>query len=79
MNDGTADQQPEMPEASFAMLVTTLAMQTGSALGQIPDPVSGQPQINKPVAKHFIDTLSMLETKTKGNLDDTEQEMLTLV
>ena len=77
MNDGTADPQPEMPEASFAMLVTTLAMQTGSALGQIPDPVSGKPQINKPVAKHFIDTLSMLETKTKGNLDDTEQEMLT--
>ena len=67
----------EMPEASFAMLVTTLAMQAGSALGQFPDPTTGKPQINKPVAKHFIDTLVMLEEKTKGNLDKQESEMVT--
>lgn len=68
---------PEMPPASFSMLVTTLAMQAGVALGQMPDPSTGKPQINKPVAKHFIDTLALLEEKTKGNLDKDENEMLT--
>lgn len=71
------EPEMEMPEASFQMLVTTLTMQAGSALGQFPDPVTGKPQINKPVAKHFIDTLVVLEEKTKGNLDAQESEMLT--
>lgn len=67
---------PQMPPASFSMLVTTLAMQAGVALGQMPDPSSGKPQINKPIAKHFIDTLALLEEKTKGNLEKEESEML---
>ena len=75
-SDDNAEQM-EMPEASFSMLITTLAMQAGSALGQFPDPVSGKPQINKPVAKHFIDTLALLEEKTSGNLDKQESELLT--
>ncbi len=72
-----AEPQADLPEASFAMLVTTLAMQAGASLGQIPDPVSGKPKLNKPVAKHFIDTLALLELKTKGNLDKEESEILT--
>ena len=74
---GANDAMPEMPPASFSMLVTTLAMQAGVGLGQMPDPSTGQPQINKPVAKHFIDTLALLEEKTKGNLDKEETELLT--
>ena len=66
----------EMPPASMPMLITTLATQALSSLGQIPDPVEGQPVIQKAVAKHFIDTLAMLEEKTKGNLTDEENEML---
>jgi hypothetical protein len=37
-------------------------------LGQVPDPFSGKPECNLPVARHFIDTLAVLEEKTKGNL-----------
>ena len=79
LQDDPADQgaEPEMPEATFSMLVTTLTMQAGAALGQFPDPSSGKPQINKPVAKHFIDSLVVLEEKTKGNLDKEESELLT--
>jgi hypothetical protein len=45
-------------------------------LGQMPDPATGESKVNKPFAKHYIDTLEMLETKTKGNLDDQESAML---
>lgn len=67
----------EMPPASFPMLVSTLATQSLVALGQLPDPYSGQPELNLPVAKHFIDTLAILEQKTNGNLSDEESAMLT--
>ena len=45
-------------------------------LGQMPDPGSGKTSINKPYAKHYIDTLDMLSEKTKGNLSDDEKKML---
>ena len=47
-----------------------------SLLGHIPDPESGKASINKPYAKHYIDTLEMLSEKTKGNLSDDESAMI---
>jgi len=44
-------------------------------LGQIPDPTTGKASVDKPIAKHYIDTLEMLEQKTKGNVDDEEAKM----
>ena len=67
---------PQLPEASFSMLVTTLAMQAGASLGQFPDPATGKPKIEKPLAKHYIDTLAVLEEKTKGNLDKEEADLI---
>jgi len=72
---GGSDEM-QMPPASMPVLITTLATQALSNLGQIPDPIEGKPVIRKPIAKHFIDTLSLLEEKTKGNLSDEENEML---
>ena len=75
-NSDGDDAAMEMPPASIPMLVTTLATQALSNLGHFPDPFEGKPVIRKPLAKHFIDTLSMLEEKTKGNLTGDESEML---
>lgn len=72
-SEGEASQ---LPEASFSMLVTTLAMQAGASLGQFPDPTTGKPKIEKPIAKHYIDTLAVLEDKTKGNLDKEESDLI---
>lgn len=66
----------DAPEASFPMLVTTMATQALANLGQFPDPIENKPVIRKPLAKHFIDTLDMLEEKTKGNLSSEESELL---
>ena len=72
-----AEELPErdFPPASFSMLVTTLSAQAMTALGFFPDP-SGESKPNRAMAKHFIDTLGVLEEKTVGNLDDEEKNML---
>ncbi|MFT5299565.1 MAG: hypothetical protein ACI814_000338 [Mariniblastus sp.] len=62
----------ELPPANFMVLMSTLATQAMGAMGLIPDPATGQPSVNLPMAKHFIDMLAMLQEKTKGNLDEEE-------
>lgn len=72
----TDQSEPELPPASFSILVSTLSTQALASMGYIPDP-SGNPMTNLPMAKHFVDTLAVLEEKTKGNLDDEESGLLT--
>jgi len=67
---------PPPPPASFEMLVSMLFSQAMAMLGHIPDPQSGQTSTNKPYAKYTIDTLEVLSQKTKGNLSDDEDKML---
>ena len=75
-NEASTDSMPEPPPASFSVLVTMLFTQAMGMLGQMPDPATGEAKVNTPFAKHYIDTLEMLESKTKGNLDDQEKGML---
>ena len=75
----TPDEQANdgIPPASFPLLVSTLASQALSGLGAIPDPIENRPIVRLDLAKHMIDTLSMLEEKTQGNLSEEESQMLT--
>jgi len=66
---------PELPPASFATLVHSLTAQALASLGQIPD-ADGKTKIEIGLGKHFIDTLVVLEEKTKGNLDKEEADAL---
>lgn len=61
----------ELPPASFATLVHSLTAQALASLGQIPD-AEGKTSVEMELGKHFIDTLAVLEEKTKGNLDEDE-------
>jgi hypothetical protein len=70
------DESPAPPPASFEVLVTMLFTQSMALLGQMPDPASGETTVNKPFAKHYIDTLDMLSEKTSGNLSENETKML---
>ncbi|MDA1054613.1 MAG: DUF1844 domain-containing protein [Planctomycetota bacterium] len=71
--------QPEatmpLPPASFSFLVTSLATQALATMGQVPG-ADGKPIVQLKHAKHFIDTLAILEEKTKGNLTADEAAML---
>ena len=68
---------PPLPPASFGTLLSMLASQALVALGHLADPVSGKPEVRLDVAKHYIDTLSMLAQKTAGNLTADESRILT--
>lgn len=67
---------PQAPPATFDFLIHTLFTQALMALGRIPNPITKQAHKNHAAAKHFIDTLAMLEQKTAGNLTTEERHQL---
>ncbi len=69
---------PGSPEdlSSFSTLVVSLATSAMMYLGDIPDPEGGKPAVHLDLARHTIDTLSMLHEKTKGNLTAEEEALL---
>ena len=64
------------PAATFEFLVHTLFTQALMALGRVPNPITGKSLRNLETARHFIDTLGMLELKTAGNLTADERRLL---
>ncbi len=61
----------------FSTHVLSLASSAMVALGEIPAPgEEGPAPIDLESAKHLIDVLAMLEVKTKGNLNEAEQKVL---
>lgn len=72
-----ADTPPlKAPPATFEFLVQTLFTQALMAFGRVPNPITQQSLKNLDTARHFIDTLEMLQQKTAGNLDKDEQRLL---
>lgn len=65
-----------MPEVTFAALVMSLNTSALFHLGEISDPATREKQLDLVLVEHTIDTLEMLEKKTKGNLSVEEQEIL---
>ena len=65
----------QLPPASFSMMVQMFATQAMAALGVIPSPEGKQIQ-QLPLAKHFIDLMSVLDEKCKGNLSAEEEQLL---
>lgn len=77
----TAEPSPEqgfgpLPAPSLPVLLSMLASQAMISLGQIPNPMTGKPEVRGDEAKHFIDLIGILEEKTKGNLSSDEDAML---
>ncbi|MCS7467308.1 DUF1844 domain-containing protein [Stieleria sp. ICT_E10.1] len=72
-----AEEDPtgDLPPASLAMLISTFYSQAMVALGVMENPATGEKSTDLRIAKHFIDTLEMLEEKTKGNTDKDEDKM----
>ena len=69
----------QLPPPSFSFLVATQAAQISTLLGQVPNPMTGKTEVRLDMAKHFIDTLAILQEKTKGNLTVEETQLLEAV
>ena len=69
---------PAVPDADprFNEFIILQAQNAGLFLGQIPNPHSGEKQINLRAAQSVIDSLEMLVAKTRGNLTLTEAKLL---
>ena len=65
-----------MPEVTFSTFVMSLNTSVLYHLGELPDPESGKKIINFDLARHAIDTLVVLDQKTRGNLSDEEAELM---
>ncbi|MGW8286658.1 MAG: DUF1844 domain-containing protein [Desulfobulbales bacterium] len=65
-----------MPEVTFTAFVISLNTSALFHLGEISDPVTAEKNQDLVLAKHTIDTLKLLEDKTKGNLNDEERDLL---
>ena len=60
----------------FIEFVMMHAQNAALFLGQIPNPRTGEPEINLDLARMFIDQLEMIQEKTRGNLTNEEAMVL---
>jgi len=65
-----------MPEVTFSAFVISMNTSVLYHLGEIGDPRTGDKGQDLELARHGIDTMVMLQEKTKGNLAPEEEEML---
>ncbi len=63
-------------EANFVNYISGLAYQAMVFMGEIPNPATNTNEKNLEQAKFVIETLILLQEKTKGNLTQKESDML---
>jgi len=68
-------QSGEMTQR-FIEFVMMHAQNAALFLGQIPNPKTGEAEINLDLARMFIDQLEMIQEKTRGNLTNEEAMVL---
>lgn len=73
---GADAQEAVHPPVSFSSFVFSLGTSALMLMGESLDPQQPTVPVNLPQAKEIIDILSVLETKTKGNLSSDETSVL---
>ena len=77
MEDTTAQEEgQQIPPVDFISYLANLVETGRLYLEGIPNPETDEVVINLPLVKHIIDTIEMLEGKTKGNLTAPEANFL---
>ena len=71
----TTTQSGELSQR-FIEFVMMHAQNAALFLGQIPNPQTGQGEVNLELARMFIDQLAMIQEKTRGNLSQEEATVL---
>lgn len=67
---------PPLPEVNFSTFVISLATAAFQQMGLIEGQGEEEPSRDLQLAKHTIDTLAMMEEKTRGNLSQEEERLL---
>ena len=65
-----------MPDVTFTSFFMALNSSALYHLGELAEPVTGKLQKDMLLAKHTIDTMAMLQAKTRGNLSSEEMDLV---
>src|SRR6476646_3271925 len=71
----TSTQSGELSQR-FIEFVMMHSQNAALFLGQIPNPRTGEGEVNLELARLFIDQLAMIQEKTRGNLSNEEETVL---
>ena len=74
-NQARGPQTSQMPEASFLGLVNMLGVEAAMHMGLIQSPGEETQPPDFESARHLIDILGILQTKTRGNLTTEEDNL----
>jgi hypothetical protein len=69
-------QESDYPQVNFTNFVLSLSTSALFHFGDFPEHEGGASKKNLPAAKQTIDILDMLKEKTKGNLDENENNLI---
>ena len=71
-----ASQETPQPEITFSSFLISLGSSAFIHLGDIADPATGEYTKNLPLAKQTIDLLGIIREKTRNNLQEDEEKLL---
>jgi hypothetical protein len=63
-----------LPKVDMITFLMSLSSSVLVNLGEVPDPITGEKNVDLELARHTIDVLGMLEEKTRGNLTKEEED-----
>jgi hypothetical protein len=70
-------EKGDLPQIDFSTFVLSLSTSALCHLGLVEDPQTGEREApDLPLASQTIDTLALLQEKTRGNLDAEEARLL---
>ena len=69
-------KEPSESEIAFINYLSSLGFQAMIFLGEVPNPITNEADKNLEQAKFLIDTIVMLQAKTKGNLSSQEENLI---
>jgi hypothetical protein len=61
---------------TFSTFILSLSTSVLVNLGELPDPLKSENDVNLPLAKQTIGLIEMLMEKTKGNLTEDEDRLI---
>ncbi len=71
-----AAEENLFPGLTFSTFVLSLSTSAMVCLGELPDPISNEKNINLPLAKQTITIIEILKEKTQGNLNTEEDRLI---
>ncbi len=63
-------------QLTFSTFILSLSTSVLVSLGELPDPLKNENDVNLPLAKQTIGLIEMLMEKTKGNLTEDEDRLI---